>query len=108
MTVRLDSYQADKGMDAPACEKPMHEGAFGRHHVGIFLRPLFDLLLPGKLWSILAWNLLLQSLAMGGRIEPRGLLQDPRLRGASGGIPTDRQGTEGYFRPLQESRQSTG
>ena len=108
MTVRVDSYQADKGMDAPACKKPMHEGTFGRHHIGIFLRPLFSLLLPGKLWAILAWNLLLQSFAMGGRIEPRGLLEDPRLRGASGGISTDRQRTMGYLRRDHESRQLTG
>ena len=86
----------------------MHEGAFGRHHVGIFLRPLFSLLLPSKLWPILAWDLLLQSFAMGGRIEPRGLLEDPGLRGAGGGISTGRQGTIGYLRPLHESRQSTG
>ena len=85
-------------MDAPTGEKPIHERAWGRHHVGVFLGLLFILLLPSELRPVLAWSLLLQSFAMGGRVELRGLLEDPRLRGTGGGISTDRQGMTGYLR----------
>lgn len=86
-----DEYaQTDKCMDAPTIKKPMHKRAWGRHHVGVFLRLLFNFLLPGELRPILAWDLLLQSLAMGWRVELRGLLENPRLRGTGRGISTDR------------------
>ncbi len=97
IAVQTASYQTNKCMDAPTRKKPIHERAWGRHHVGVFLRLLFGNLLPGELRSILAWNLSLQSFAMGWRIEFRGLLEDPRLRGRGRRILTDGQGMTGYL-----------
>lgn len=85
----VTSYQTNKCVNAPTCEKPVHKRAWGRHHVGVFLCLLYGFLLRGKLWPVLALNLLLQPFAMRGRIEPRGLLEDPRLRGTGRRISTD-------------------
>lgn len=104
--IQIASYQRNKRMDAPTVKKPMHERAWGRHHVGVFLRLLFNFLLPSELRPILAGSLLLQSLAMGGRIELCRLLQDPRLRGTTGGsISTDRQGFTGHLPRFDRSDQ---
>ena len=67
----------------------MHERPWGRHHVGVFLRLLFGFLLSSELRPVMAWSFLLESFAMGGRIEFGGLLEDPRFRGTCGRIPTD-------------------
>ena len=103
--IEIASYQRNKRMDAPIIEKPVHGRAWGRHHVGVFLRLLFDFLLPSELRPILAGTLLLQPLAMGGRIELCGLLQDPRLRGTGGSILTDRQAFTGHLPRFDRSDQ---
>lgn len=90
-------------MDAPTCKEPMHERAWGRHHVGVFLRLLFVSLLSCELRPIMAWNLLLQSFPMGGRVKLGRLLKDPRLRGTCGRISTDRQGITTYLQRFDGS-----
>ena len=101
--IQVASYQRYECMDASICKKPVHECAWGRHRFRVFLRLLFTLLLHRKLRPKLAWNLLLQPFAVGGRIELRGLLEDPRLGGTGGRIPTGRQCTMGYLRRFHGS-----
>lgn len=64
MIVEIVTYQTYECMDASTCKEPVHERAWGRHHVGIFLRLLLSPLLPGKLRPIASRNLLLQSFAV--------------------------------------------
>lgn len=62
-------------MNAAIRKEPEHESAWGWHHVWILFGRLFSLLCMGKVWSIVAWNLLLQSLAMRRRNELCGLFE---------------------------------
>ena len=102
--IQLAPYHCNECMDAPSCKEPIHPRSWRRHHVGVFLRPLFGFLLHSELRPILAWYLLLQSLAVRGRIEPCGFLEDPRLRGPCRGISTDRKCTVNYLRCFRQLR----
>ena len=101
--VQIATYQTNECVDASTCKKPIHKRAFGRHHVGIFLRLLFGPLLPRELRPVSSGYLLLQSFAMGGRVELRGLLEDPRLRGTGRCISTGGQDMTSYLRRFNRS-----
>jgi len=71
--------QRDVYMYGTVGEEPMHEGPFGGHHVGVFLRLLGSLLLGCQLGSGVARSVLAESGTVRWRVELRGFLEDEGL-----------------------------
>lgn len=82
------SYHCDPSMDTPVCQKPVHKGALGRHHIRVLFGLLLDFLLLGKLRAIVTRHMLSKTSAVRWRVESGWLFEDSGLGSAGRGTST--------------------